>query len=136
MEDYEFKVKYPTTDEIIKLNKEILNRIRVKKADRHNVLSKWQIEGAIDSCKVQQGDIYDKGVCLIKGLTQRHSFDSGNRRTAFAVTRQFILDNNQKFDVENSGKQARVLQGIRERYYTDDEIKYWLRGNNIREFKR
>ena len=30
----------------------------------------------------------------------------------------------------------KVLQGVRESYYSDKEIKDWLMGGEIREFKR
>jgi len=33
-------------------------------------------------------------------------------------------------------KRDTVLNGIRENYYTREEIKKWLKGGKIREFKR
>lgn len=32
--------------------------------------------------------------------------------------------------------QARVMIGIRENYYADQELKEWLKHGNIREFRR
>ncbi|MEK6867859.1 MAG: hypothetical protein AABX98_03495, partial [Nanoarchaeota archaeon] len=70
------------------------------------------------------------------GLVQKHPFASGNRRTALIVTKYFLLENNQKFFVEDQPKQARVMQGIRENYYSHEEVKEWLKNGKIREFKR
>jgi prophage maintenance system killer protein len=68
-------------------------------------------------------------------LIQAHPFASGNRRTAFVVVENFILHNGERPKV-NKDASASVLQGIREDYYNDDEIKKWLKGGTIREFKR
>ena len=47
-----------------------------------------------------------------------------------------LLVNIGKAPLINAKKSVNVLQGIRERYYKDSEIKKWLNGGNIREFKR
>ena len=36
----------------------------------------------------------------------------------------------------NNDKIVNILQGIREGFYTSDEISKWLRGEDIHEFKR
>ncbi|MBI3051050.1 hypothetical protein HYY74_01195 [Candidatus Woesearchaeota archaeon] len=68
-------------------------------------------------------------------VIQAHPFASGNRRTAFLVTRNFLFYNKAKAGVTGS-ENAYILQGIREGYYNDDEIKDWLLKGEIREFKR
>lgn len=90
----------------------------------------------MDDCEEYEGDIFDKAVILLKGLIQKHPFASGNRRTAFIVTKYFLQINNKKFGIKDQEKQARVMQGIRERYYSDNEIKEWIKNGKIREFKR
>lgn len=129
-------MKYPTSEQIIEINKLSLEKIKTKKADKHQVASYSKIDKVLNICKDLKGDIYDKAGCLLKGLIQNHPFESGNRRTAFIVTKEFLIDNNFVLKVENSGKEARTLIGIREGYYSDNEIKNWLKIGKIRKFKR
>jgi len=129
-------VKNPKIQEIIDLNKKIIEKIKVKKADQAKVLSIDKLQNVTNECKKIKGDVYDKAVCLIKGISKNHPFASGNRRTAFAISKKIIEDENKKFNVENSGKQAKTLQGIREDFYDDKEIKEWFKTGKIRKFKR
>ena len=129
-------IKYPTEDQIIEYNILALSLIRAKKADKAEVLSYQKIKETIKACKHTKGDIYDKAIVLLKGIIQKHAFASGNRRTAFIATKAFLAENNAKINIKDDPSQARVLQGIREGYYTDDEIKEWIKHGKIREFKR
>jgi death-on-curing protein len=128
--------KYPSVERIIEYNLLALTLIKVKKSDRAEVLSKAKIYDIIGDCKETKGDIYDKAVCLFKGLIKKHAFASGNRRTAFIVTKEFLKNNKGKFKIKNDPKQARVMLGIREGYYTDEEIKEWIKNGKIRKFER
>ena len=107
-----------------------------KKADKAEVLSYRKLSDVVEGCKKLEGDIYDKAVFLLKRLIQGHPFASGNRRTAFIVTKDFLLTNGAKFAIQDNPEQARVMLGIRENYYTDTEIKEWIKNGKIREFKR
>jgi len=127
---------YPTLAKIIEYNKLLIQEIKVKKKDKAHLLSKRKLEECILECKNIKGDIYDKAVCLLKGIIQKHAFASGNRRTAFFVTERFLEDNHKKILIKNIENQARVLQGIREGFYTDEEIKHWIMIGEIHEFKR
>ncbi len=125
-----------TEKEIIEYNKLALKSIKVKKADKHEILDKYTISHIVEQCKATEGDPYDEATCLLKHLIQKHPFASGNRRTAFISVMGFLERNNLKLNVGDSEKQVRVLQGIRENYYTDKEIKEWLKIGKIREFVR
>lgn len=127
---------YPTPEKIIEYNLLALEIIKVKKADKPKVLSRNKIVEVIQECKEKEGDIYDKSVVLLKGLIQKHPFASGNRRTAFITTKDFIISHNHKFSIKDEPHFARVLQGIRENYYLDEEIKEWIKNGKIKEFKR
>jgi len=127
---------YPSPEKIIEYNFLALELIKVKKADSPKVLSRSKIVDVIKECEENDGDVYDKATILMKGIIQKHPFASGNRRTAFLVTKDFILDNNHKFNVKDDPNFARVMQGIRENYYSDYEIKEWLKNGKIKEFKR
>jgi len=130
------EILYPTTEKIIEYNVLALKLIKVKKADQPKILSYQRIVHIIDETKEIEGDIYDKAIVLLKGLIQKHPFASGNRRTAFIVTKEFLISNQKAFNIEDNPIQARAMQGIREDYYTDEEIKEWIKNGKIREFKR
>ena len=130
------KIKYPAIEEIIEYNILVLNMIKVKKADKPEVLSREKISKIIEGCEKFKGDIYDKAVFLMEKLVKEHPFASGNRRTAFIVVKNFLLDNNSKFGVKDNPGQARIMLGIREGYYEFQEIKEWIKNGKIRNFER
>ena len=127
---------YPTLEQIIEYNFLVLEMIKVKKADEPKVLSRSKIVDVINGCKAHEGDVYDKAIILLKGLIQKHPFASGNRRTAFIVTKDFVITNKHKFGIKDEPSHAKTFQGIREDYYTDQEIKEWIKYGKIKEFKR
>jgi len=130
------RIFYSTTERIIEYNLLILNIIKVKKADKAKVLNYITIVNIVEGCKKLKGNTYEKAVFLLKGIIQKHPFASGNRRTAFVVTKEFVLNNNAKFNIKDDPKQASIMLGIRENYYTDLEIKEWIKNGKIRKFKR
>ena len=124
---------YLTYEELVVINKEVLARIKVKRADAFKILSAFRLQKLLEDMKSTRGDVYNKAVALLKGLVQEHPFASGNRRTAAVAVIRFLRTNK----VEPSFKEdAKILQGIREDYYSDLEIKKWLQGGDMREFKR
>ena len=129
-------VVYPSVDKVIEFNALSLSVISIKKSDAAKVLSFSKVEAAIDSCRKAKGSVLDKAVVLLKGLVQAHAFASGNRRTAFVATKYFLVMNNKRLGVKDSEKNAKVLLGIREYFYSDEEIKEWLKNGKIRQFKR
>ncbi|MFH1306553.1 MAG: type II toxin-antitoxin system death-on-curing family toxin [Candidatus Micrarchaeota archaeon] len=130
------KIIYPNAEEIIEYNLLVLSIIKVKKADRPEVLSKQKIADVIDECREFDGDIHSKALVLLKGLVKAHAFASGNRRTAFVATKSFLSKNAAKFGIKNEPEYARVMIGIREGFYSDDEIKEWIENGKIRKFER
>ena len=72
----------------------------------------------------------------MKSLVQNHPFASGNRRTAFIVTKDFLIANHSMFNIKDDPRYARVMVGIRERFYKDEEIKNWIMKGDIHEFIR
>ena len=129
-------VIYPAVEKIIEYNTLALNLLKVKKADKAEVLNRSKIVDIIEKCQGFEGDIYDKAVVLLKGLIQNHPFASGNRRTAFIATKDFLLMNEAKINIRDDPKYASVMIGIRERYYSDEEIKEWIKNGKIKEFRR
>lgn len=128
------EIAYPSVEAIIELNGEAIETIRVRKADRHKVLSRGRLELVLKEAQQCPGDLYDKAVVFLKGLVEMpHAFDSGNRRTAFLATVSFLDMNGESVFVKPD---PRVFIGIRQHFYSDLEIKKWLKGNAIRPFER
>jgi prophage maintenance system killer protein len=130
------EIMYPTIEKIIEFNLLALNLIKARKADQPKVLSRKKIADSLEWCQNLEGGIYDKAVCLLKNLIQGHPFASGNRRTAFIVVKEFLIMNNKPFKVIDDPNHAKVMQGIRENFYTDKEIKEWFSHGKIKEFRR
>jgi len=129
-------IKYPSIEEVEGYNVLVLNIIRVKKADKPQVLSKSKIREAIEACEKAEGDIYCKAAVLIRCLVRAHAFASGNRRTAFVVAKEFVIANGKDFRIKDDPEYAKVMRGIREGYYSDGEILEWIKNGKIREFRR
>ena len=77
--------------------------------------------------------LYDKAAVLLTELVRAHAFASGVRRTAYVATMSFLRTNGQHPSVIPDPK---ILTGVREDFYAQDEIKEWLKGNAIRKFTR
>lgn len=127
---------YPTPEKIIEYNFLALTLIKVKRADAPKVLNYQKIVEVIEACRHCKGDVYDKAVCLVKSIIQKHAFASGNRRTAFIVLKEFLISNHATFKIKDDPSHARVLQGVRENFYSCDEIKEWIKNGKIKEFRR
>lgn len=109
--------RYPTIEQMIECNTFILNTLKVKRADRAAVLNRNSLLQILKRCRETEGDVYVKGIVLLKGIIQQHPFASGNRRTTFVMTKEFIRANGGIFSVEDDPAHARTLQGIRENFY-------------------
>lgn len=130
------EIIYLSAERIIELNIFAITIIKAKKADSAKVLSETKLRQVIDDYQKCQGDVYSKAVVLLKGIIQKHPFASGNRRTAFLAAKISLAENKARFGVKDDSASARVLQGIRESYYNDEEIRRWLQDGTIREFIR
>jgi death-on-curing family protein len=129
-------MNYLEAEKIIEFNILALTAIRAKKADQPKVLSKTKIEIVLNNCETNKGDVFDKAVILLEGIVKAHAFASGNRRTAFISMKYFLLINNAKTRISDDPMNSRTMLGIRESYYSNEEIKEWIKNGKIREFKR
>ena len=127
---------YPRPERIIEYNILVLTKVKVKKADRSEVLSRRKLDAALESVQEHKGDLYNKAALLLQGLVKAHAFASGNRRTAFLATKDFITENNGTFAIQDDENNARVLQGVREGFYTSEDLVGWFKTGKIHEFKR
>jgi len=130
------EITYLTPERIVELNLFAITYIKVKKADSAKLLSYIKLADATNECQEASGDLYDKAVALMKGIIQKHPFASGNRRTAFIAAKIFLTENKAKFGIPDDPSAAKVMQGIRENYYANEEIKRWLQHGKIRTFVR
>lgn len=130
------EIHFPTVDHVVAFNHLALALVKVKRADKPLVLSRSKLIETVEKCQNAPGDIYDKAVILLTEIIRKHPFASGNRRTAFLVMVDFLFDNNAPCRLKNDPENARVLLGIREGFYTPEELKGWIRHGKIRPFKR
>lgn len=131
-----FVMEYPSVEKLVELNLLALVVIRAKKADQPKVLSKAKLVAVLSECEKKEGDVFEKASCLLSGLVKAHAFASGNRRTAFLAMKYFLVINNAYPKVSDDPSNSKVMLGIREGYYSSDEIKEWIKYGKIREFKR
>ena len=124
------KYRFPTAEEIIEVNRRVLAEIPVKRADRHQVLSRAKLQLTLDNAKKTNDDIYNPATELLFGIVKGHPFASGVRRTAVTVTSAFWKLNGTEAEVPHDPE---VLKGIREGFYNKAEVKEWLKGNGIRK---
>ena len=121
------RIKYPIVEEVIATNKRVLEVHRAKKADKHELLgTKHQIQEIINKAKRKKGDIYIKSAVLLKELTISHLFASGNRRTAYLVTNDFIYKNIKR-EIEKTEKEVEIFKKIRYRDISDEELAKWIK---------
>ena len=113
-----------------------IEMFRKSKRDQAKTISVSYIQRAIDKTKMNPGDIYDKAARLLYELTRIHAFESGNKRTAFLSTKKFVLKNEGKFNIPDTINNVKVMIGIRENYYSQNEIKEWVMNGKIKKFER
>src|SRR5438132_6817632 len=104
-----------------------------KKADSNRVITRPLLIAAIEKVKAESGYLYDKAAVLLTELVRAHAFASGVRRTAYVATMSFLRTNGQHPSVIPDPK---ILTGVREDFYAQDEIREWLKGSAIRKFTR
>jgi len=68
-------------EEVIEVNRRMLQKIRVHKSDRHGILmgdvGKEKIGKAIADAEAAEGDVSDKAAVLLISLVKRHPFEVG-----------------------------------------------------------
>ena len=129
-------IVYPTIDEIQYYNTIAIEMFRKSKSDQAKTISVSYIQKAIDKTKMNPGGIYDKAARLLIELTRIHAFESGNKRTAFLSTKKFVFKNEGKFNIPDTINNVKVMIGIRENYYSQNEIKEWIMNGKIKKFER
>ncbi len=129
-------IVYPSVDEIQYYNTIAIEMFRKSKSDQAKTISVSYIQKAIDKTKMNPGGIYDKAARLLIELTRIHAFESGNKRTAFLSTKKFVLKNEGKFNIPDTTNNVKVMIGIRENYYSQNEIKEWIMNGKIKKFER
>jgi len=127
---------YPTVEEIQYNNAIAIEMFRRNKRDQAKTISVSYVQKAIDATKAISGDLFDKAAILLLELTRIHAFESGNKRTAFLTTKKFVITNRERFRIPDTEHNVKIMIGIRENYYTQKEIKEWIKHGKIKAFKR
>ena len=130
------EIVYPTVAEIQYYNTIAIEMFRKTRQDKAKTISVSYIQKIIDKIKINTGDIYDKAAQLLIELTRIHAFESGNKRTAFLTTKKFVLNNEGKFNIPDTINNVKIMIGIRENYYSQNEVKEWIINGKIKKFKR
>ncbi|HUS98784.1 MAG TPA: Fic family protein [Candidatus Thermoplasmatota archaeon] len=130
------EIIYPTVEEIQYNNTIAIEMFRRSKRDTAKTISVSYIQKVIEVTKACPGDLYDKAACLLLELTRIHAFESGNKRTAFLTTKKFVVTNRKEFNIPDTESNVKIMIGIRENYYTQTEIKEWIKYGKIKKFKR
>ena len=127
---------YPNVEEIQYYNTIAIEMFRKSKNDEAKTINVSYIDKAIEKVKNKKGNLYDKAALMLYELTLIHAFESGNKRTAFLTTKKYVLNNEGKFNIPDLTNNVKVMIGIRENYYTLNEIKEWIKNGKIKEFRR
>ena len=130
------EVIYPTVEEIQYNNIIAIEMFRRSKHDQAKTINVSFLQKVIDVVKAAPGDMYDKAALLLLELTRIHAFESGNKRTAFLTTKNFVITNGERFRIPDKENNVKIMIGIRENYYTQKEIKEWIKHGKIKTFKR
>lgn len=117
------EVIYPTVEEIQYNNIIAIEMFRRSKHDQAKTINVSFLQKVIDVVKAAPGDMYDKAAILLLELTRIHAFESGNKRTAFLTTKNFVITNGERFRIPDTENNVKIMIGIRENYYTQKEIK-------------
>ena len=129
-------ISYPTVEEIQYYNTIAIEMFRKSKHDEAKTINASYIKNAIEKVRNKQGNLYEKAALMLYELTRIHAFESGNKRTAFLTTKKFVLRNEGKFNIPDSTDNVEVMIGIRENYYSLNEIKEWIKNGKIKKFRR
>jgi death-on-curing protein len=130
------EIMYLSAEEVTEFNVLVLGLLRVKKSDAHKVLSRKKLVDALEKCRELEGDVYSKAARLMRELSSAHAFASGNRRTAFIATKEFVQRNGVRFSIPDDPDYAKVMRGIREGKYQDAEIAEWIANGKIKQRER
>ena len=133
---FSLAMKYLSEEQVIALNALAIALIPAKKSDATHLASRTKLTRALEECRSCSGDAYAKAVVLLREIVRAHAFVSANRRTALLATKEFLIMNGGHLGVPDDPRSATVLRGIRESYYSDEEIEGWLRYGTIKEFRR
>jgi len=130
------EVIYPTVEEIQYNNIIAIEMFRRSKHDQAKTINVSFLQKVIDVVKAAPEDMYDKAALLLLELTRIHAFESGNKRTAFLTTKNFVITNGERFRIPDKENNVKIMISIRENYYTQKEIKEWIKHGKIKTFKR
>ena len=117
----------PSTRDVIRYNKNVLKLHRATKGDQHRILNRRMLISALDETRKAPGDFYDKTAVLLKQLSTKHSFASGNRRTAYFAANKMLWKNKGYAILKKQKNRADMMNKIRRGELSHNEIKRILK---------
>ena len=122
---------YPDPETIIFVNR-VVTLMSNRKADQYKLLKPQDfLQSVIEQARAARGDLYTKAAVLLRNLVVNHGFASGNKRTAFIVTAQFIVQNGGRLAVSDFAQAERVLRNVRR--FSVQQLASWLQGGELDE---
>jgi death-on-curing protein len=117
------KIKYLTTDEIIKIHGEI-----IKETGGHSgIISYGNIDFVVSQMEIPK-TLERKAAILLFGILTSHPFVDGNKRTALESMKTFVLLNSRKFITSENDIWIK-LHEISEGKLKVEETVGWIKKN-------
>jgi death on curing protein len=101
--------EYLNAEQLAEVNRRVLKEVKVKRADSHRVANRKKLESIVEEVRAMDADVFEKATCLLVGLTKKHAFDSGNRRTAYTATKLFLEANGEAMKADPDRHSGRLL---------------------------
>ena len=122
-------VWYPSPNDIVEINRKVIQDFKVKKKDRHDVLSGGysRLDKITEDLKTRRGNIKQKAGFLVSRLTKDHPFASGNRRTAIWTGKTFFFRNTGIIVSSPPEKTEKLLKKIRYGTATEGDMGDYFR---------
>ncbi len=117
------KVKYLTTEEIIKIHDKVIE----KSGGHSGIISKGNLEFIVSQTEIPKS-LERKATTLFSGILTKHPFVDGNKRTALVSMQTFLNENNGEF-LATDEELWDVVHEISEEKLKFEELVIWIRKN-------
>jgi len=113
------ELKYPTTEEIVEINKRL--------GEGGALINKSNLEFILKKAKTKKS-IVQKAVIFLCDIIELHPFLDGNKRTAFHAMLYFLELNGKlfKYGHEDESKIEKMLNRIARRIETRQKVEKWI----------
>lgn len=117
----------PSPDDILNAHNEIEEAYDMKYTGTRVASPRLELKEMLEDVD-EYGPVYKRAACLLRRIITDHIFEDGNKRTAWVVSREYLL----RYGIEpavNPEEVERVLRRIRR--YEIEEIADWLNTGSL-----